>query len=320
MDDSKAFETYIFALETANENPRKALPIARQALRLSRSFRCLRIRSASLCGYCLTREGSLKRSERMFSAAYRVADGCLCCLPVLHRTSALLFSEQGKHPQAIARATLAIDAATDSDFRALCVLSRGVVYGNADDERAAQAFLDSSDYFPPHSAHHRVAMRNVGKALTLGASPDIERALHLWPKMKDSYEILPKTSPDFGWLHWLGGELFTAKAGTLTGHQRRKYLAEAKKWYIKAYIVFSRHDLIEATIVWSDLCAIQARLEPGKVKAVAEKYTIPERFSPVRDSVIRWSETCVTLRDLFATLQTLRDGLGFGPSLALGKE
>jgi tetratricopeptide (TPR) repeat protein len=248
MSDLKAFETYSRAVETVTENPRKTLPIARQALRLSRSFRCLRIRSASLCGYCLTREGRLKRSERIFEAAYRVADGCACCLPVLDRTFALLLSAQGKHPQAIARATAAVDAAMDSDFRALCVLSRGVVYFDAGDERAAQAYLDSSEYYGPHSAYHRLAIRNLGSALTFGASSDIDRAFQLWPKITEAYGILSKTSPDFAWLYWLEGELSTAKAETLKGHERRKHLAAAKRSLIKAYKIFARHDLIAVSV------------------------------------------------------------------------
>jgi tetratricopeptide (TPR) repeat protein len=322
MDDLKAFETYRTALETANENPRKALPIARDALRLSRSFRCLRIRCASLCGYCLTREGRLKDAERLFSAAYKATDGCSCCLPVLHRTSALLLSAQGKHSQAIARATLAVDNALGSYFQALCVLTRGTVYDNANDHRAAHAFLESVDYFPPHSAYHRLAMRNLGRTLTFGASADIDGAFKLWPKVEGFYKMLPKSSPDHAWFFWVEGGLFTRKAETLTGHPRRKYLADAKRSLIKAYRVFSRHDMIETTAVWSDLCAVQARLEKRKVKEIAQRYALPDEFSDVRDSVIVWAETkrCVTLDDLFSLLRALRDTVGCGPSLALDKE
>jgi hypothetical protein len=318
MDDIDAHRLFHKAIETANDSPREALPLAREALRAFRWVRCYRIRSASLLAHILVDLREFERSEKIFLAAYRVATGCPCCLPVLHRESALLLSAQEKHMEAIERATLAVEQARGGNHRALCTLSRGTVYDNAHDERAAKDFTESLASFPPESACHRLALRNLARTLSFGKSTDLEAAFLLLPKLEESYKGVRLASPERAWLAWLEGAILAKKAESATGHARRTFLARSRDAHAKAYRKFIKQGLREsADAVWCDMCAVQTQLDRARVPGLLKEYGFPEAFASEVASIEHWiaSKEKRAASELLRILGSLREATAFGPSL-----
>ena len=105
----KDHENAVRAVET---DPRRGLPLARDVLRRSRTgLRCFRIRCAGLVGNALGRLRRFPQAFRILRAAYAVASGCPCCLPVLDRHQALVLVWHGDYREALRLADRAVEGA-----------------------------------------------------------------------------------------------------------------------------------------------------------------------------------------------------------------
>jgi hypothetical protein len=316
MDFSSAHALFRKATDTANESPRDALPLAIESLRAYRWRRCLRISSASMIGLILSELGNMQRAERIFAAAYHVADGCPCCQPIIDRYHSLSLSLQGRHVEAIERATRAL-AARGPD-RALCVASLGSVYYFASDSRAAAMLIESLELFPIGSVHHRRSLINLGFALAFGDQRDMERVEVLLPSIRATYKG-SRVPVERAYLYWLDGGIHAAKAETLKGWPRRTELCNARDALSVAYGKFTSQGLSCALAVWSELLAVQAHLNSSKIPKTCQTLTAPQGFEDVAPLVLALASQKGpnAKRQLLSTLKTLRNSSCEGGSLIL---
>jgi hypothetical protein len=304
-------------MQTATDNPHEALPLAREALRAFRWVRCYRIRSASLLAHILVDLGKLERSEKIFLAAYRVADGCPCCLSVLHRESALLFSIRGKHAQAIARSTFAVEIGGPD--KNLAILSRGIVLYNARDNRAAQVLIECLEYFPPDSSHYRLALRDIAFSLTFGSGKDLQEVSAMLPKIKKCHKGIRLLSSQRADLLWLEGSVTAAIAPECKdGVKRRKLFCDSRDSLEPAFKKYRKLEFNDkAAAAWADAVAVQTILSKTRIVKLFERIGYPTGYTDLVESIQRWalSKEKHATSELWRTLRTLRDACECGTPL-----
>jgi tetratricopeptide (TPR) repeat protein len=301
VDYSDAYALFRKATETANDDPRKALPLARESLRAFRWCQCFRIKSACMVGLIYSILGDHRRAERIFLVSYRVANGCRCCRPVLDRHYGLSLSLQGKHVEAIEHARRAVEA--KGPDKCLRVLSLGFTYYRARDSRAASMLTNSLADFPPESTHYRQAFINLGFALAFGSKEDRSKVEALLPNLRQSLMSLRGVSVVRANLAWLEGGVYAAKAQDLSSDRRRQksILCEARDYLEIAFGRFSRLDLREDAIAtWSEMLAIQSHVDLSQLPKWLDKCEIKFQGVLARDA-------CEAKAQILAILESVSD-------------
>jgi tetratricopeptide (TPR) repeat protein len=220
--------------------------------------------------------GNMKRAERVFAAAYRVADGCSCCQPVLDRHYGLSLSLQGRHAEAIEHARRAL--AGRGPDKGLRVLALGFAYYHARDSRAAPTFIDALERFAPDSAHYRQAFVNLGFALAFADAEYPRRVMALLPDIKKSFSGIRGLSVQRAALAWLEGGIHAANALKVSGSRReqKSILCESRDLLEIAFGRYMRLKFYDkAGAVWSEMLALQVYISFADVATWLEKYPYP---------------------------------------------
>ncbi len=98
-------------------NPAGSLSLLRFCVQIARRSgdRCSHVRLVEILSGVHRLLGDLELSDRTLDAAFRLADGCCSCQPILHRGLAFLRSKQGRRELALEAADQAVEfAAPDS--------------------------------------------------------------------------------------------------------------------------------------------------------------------------------------------------------------
>jgi hypothetical protein len=316
MSYTKAAEHLDKAIRAVASNPTTGLSAAKQALRACRWVRCLRVQSAALLGKALADLGRLKRSERVFLAAYRVADGCPCCLPVLDRQYSVLLTIQGRNSEAVERATAAVEAKGQPQDLPLALLYRGYAFFYASDARAAGDLSMALELFPPASPNHPLALKNLAVSLTFGEHKDLDRVEKLLPKVWEAYKGVRGRSVERADLAWLEGGVYAAKAESLRGWKRRTALGRARDALVLAHGRHVRLDLpMKAAAAWADLAAVQVTIDRFRLADL--KPAAPPLFGDLAARARRWADAVEpgAQGHMWQALRELRDAADCGPPL-----
>lgn len=253
----------------ATSRPPAALPEIQKALRACHrvGVECLETRAFATLGAILLLLGRLGHAETAFRVAYR--SECSCCRPVVDRLSAFLLDEQGRKPEAVARASRAVETArTQERGRALVTLGTVRFYAG-DVSGSIEALTEALAALPVRSPHHRIAVANLANALAHSDKPeDVERAATELEGLPDRFKGLKRVSQERVKLAWITGQVLArlVHVHQLQGWAKKRHLTRAKKLLTETVSALERLGLVlDIAAARADLAAIQIQLDPLEV-------------------------------------------------------
>jgi tetratricopeptide (TPR) repeat protein len=304
------------AIEVALQDPRAGLILAREATRLNRFVRCLRVRSLGLMGNIYSSLGDFRIAERLLLSAHDIAEGCQDCDVVLDRYTAVLLSKQGRHAEARRHADRAVEGALGEEEKTLSLLYRAFIH--FDGENFSSAASDERQVLmslSPDSPYYSVALITLGAALCQDGAKeeDLREAQKLIPRLRETLKGVRGVSTVRAYRFWLEGGVAQALARLATGKARRELERVARRRLRGAVRQLAALDLPEAhAAAFADLTALEASIGRGRV-GLAERLTrkdIPRpsgRFHELVDSILK----CLPSEPL--PLEPLRQLTGFPP-------